>query len=102
MRFLQDRADVRLVPPATLRLELDPPLLAPKPGPARPAPPTRAARGLASRNAASWWTVRATAGEVTGGFSKDEILKPVHEDPRASGGLFERVGGLLAELTALR
>jgi hypothetical protein len=50
----------------------------------------------------SWWTVRATAGEVTAGFSKDEILKPVAEDPRAPGGLFDRVGSLLTDLLELR
>jgi hypothetical protein len=45
--------------------------------------------------------VRATAGEVTPGFSKQEILKPVSEDPRAPGGLFDRVGGLLEALGEL-
>jgi hypothetical protein len=46
----------------------------------------------------SWWATRATAGEVTGGFSRDQILAEVPPDPRAAGGVFERVGGLLAEL----
>jgi hypothetical protein len=35
---------------------------------------------------------------VTAGFTKEEILKPAKEDPRAGGGVFERVGGLLSEL----
>jgi hypothetical protein len=35
---------------------------------------------------------------VTPGFTKAEILKPAAEDPRAPGGVFERVGGLLSEL----
>ncbi len=48
--------------------------------------------------AASWWTARATAGTVTPGFTKEEILKPPKEDPRAEGGLFDRVGGLLEDL----
>jgi transcription-repair coupling factor (superfamily II helicase) len=47
---------------------------------------------------ASWWTARATAGTVTTGFTKEEILKPPKEDPRAEGGLFDRVGGLLEDL----
>jgi hypothetical protein len=47
---------------------------------------------------ASWWTARATAGEVTTGFTKAEILKPESEDPRAPSGVFTRVGGLLSEL----
>jgi len=47
---------------------------------------------------ASWWTARATAGTVTPGFTKEEILKPPKEDPRAEGGLFDRVAGLLEDL----
>jgi hypothetical protein len=49
--------------------------------------------------AASWWTARATAGEVTSGFSRDEILRPAKEDPRAEGGVFSRVSGLLRDLS---
>jgi transcription-repair coupling factor (superfamily II helicase) len=163
MKFLQARPDVRLLPPATLRMELEPPLRAPRldsPGRGAGVEPVSRARpaghgGRDARNPyvgsgfsrdvgsglsriegdrgisgghagapvswaagdanvggggpgagrpggrpapASWWTVRATAGEVTGGFSKEEILKPVAEDPRAPGGLFDRVGGLLQDL----
>jgi hypothetical protein len=35
---------------------------------------------------------------VTPGFSKEEILKPASDDPRAPGGVFERLGALLSEL----
>jgi hypothetical protein len=35
---------------------------------------------------------------VKPGFSKEEILRPAKEDPRASGGVFESVGGVLSEL----
>jgi len=35
---------------------------------------------------------------VTSGFSKEEILRPAKDDPRAPGGVFERVGGFLSEL----
>jgi hypothetical protein len=38
---------------------------------------------------------------VTSGFSKDEILKPVREDPRAPEGVFTRVLALLRDLAAL-
>jgi hypothetical protein len=51
---------------------------------------------------ASWWTARATAGEVTSGFTKEEILKPPKEDPNAPGGVFTRVRGLLAELAGIQ
>jgi hypothetical protein len=37
---------------------------------------------------------------VTSGFSRDEILRPAKEDPRAEGGVFTRVSGLLRELSA--
>jgi hypothetical protein len=48
----------------------------------------------------SWWAARAKAGEVTGGFSRDQILRPAQEDPRSEGGLFSRVSGVLRELSA--
>ena len=51
---------------------------------------------------ASWWTARATAGEVTAGFTKEEILKPPKEDPSAPGGVFTKVRGLLAELAGIQ
>jgi hypothetical protein len=35
---------------------------------------------------------------VTPGFTKEEILKPPKEDPRAEGGLFDRVCSLLEDL----
>jgi hypothetical protein len=46
----------------------------------------------------SWWAARAQAGEVTSGFTKDEILRPAKEDPRSETGVFTRVSGLLREL----
>jgi hypothetical protein len=47
---------------------------------------------------ASWWTARATAGEVRPGFTKAEMTRPAAEDPRAETGVFTKVGGLLGEL----
>jgi len=35
---------------------------------------------------------------VKPGFTKAEILKPAKDDPRAPGGVFERVGHLLSEI----
>jgi transcription-repair coupling factor (superfamily II helicase) len=87
--LVQERKDLQLTPPATLRLDLR---IA---GSGRAgAHPGRAATSLAR----SWWTARATAGEVTPGFTKDEILRPAKEDPRAEGGIFGRVSGLLRDL----
>jgi hypothetical protein len=47
---------------------------------------------------AGWWTARATAGEVKAGFSKEEIQRRPPADPRAEGGMFARLDGLLNAL----
>jgi len=59
---------------------------------------TRGAQPVAAQPPGSWWTARATAGEVSPGFSKAEILKPQAEDPRGPDGVFTKVAGLLSEL----
>jgi len=46
----------------------------------------------------SWWAARAAGGEVTAGFTKDEIMRPAKEDPRSEQGVFSRVAGLLRDL----
>jgi len=105
------RGDLTLVPPAALRLSLDGAggrsLVAGKatshqPPDTRQQPPAAGHRKSGARSQAaapSWWTARARAGEVTPGFSKEEMLKPTHkEDPRAPGGVLERVGGVLSDL----
>jgi transcription-repair coupling factor (superfamily II helicase) len=102
-RVVQERADVRLVPPATLRLDLKAdaarrPLSAGIAGVPRRHGLAQSTKGdpVAS---GSWWTARARAGAVAPGFTRDEILRPANEDPRGEGGLFNRVGGLLRELS---
>jgi transcription-repair coupling factor (superfamily II helicase) len=77
--IVRQRPELKLVPPSGLKLSLDAVLRG------RPEPP-------------SWWTVRARAGVVKPGFTKQEILQPAKDDPRQAGGLFDRVGGLLGEL----
>jgi transcription-repair coupling factor (superfamily II helicase) len=120
--LVRQRPDLTLVPPAALRLNLDRAedldragasgsRADPSPGPQRhpssPKPSTLSPKPLAlspkkvsSRPGAapSWWTARARETEVKPGFSKEEMLRPAAEDPRAPGGAFERVGGLLSEL----
>jgi transcription-repair coupling factor (superfamily II helicase) len=94
MALLQRRPDVKLLPPAVLRLDLKPPLVAPRLGRGRAAP-------AASRpQSVSWWTARARAGAVTPGFTREALLKPVQEDPLAEQGLFDRLGGLLEDLAS--
>jgi transcription-repair coupling factor (superfamily II helicase) len=124
--LVNKRSDVTLVPPAGLRLDLRgsaprvparvkqgvAPAAVPAPS-SRPSPwPDLGRRQTTSadvlgaqkgsnRSAAapgSWWTARATAGEVVPGFSKAEILRPQAEDPRAADGVFTKVAGLLGEL----
>jgi hypothetical protein len=116
-----------LVPPVSLKLDLDAPLQAsraelkvrpageskPTPSSSRSAHPSRPweqrpvsadRRGGPSgppkpAATASWWTARATAGEVKPGFNKQEILRKPEADPRAEGGIFSRLEGLLRALS---
>jgi transcription-repair coupling factor (superfamily II helicase) len=103
--ILRRRADVILVPPSSLRLNIAVPQSPVGVRPGSDPAVSRFSRGSdpglnprKPRPAPSWWTARATAGAVTPGFSKAEILKPPKEDPLAEGGLFDRVGGLLEDL----
>jgi len=98
VNLVRQRSDLTLVPPAGLRLTLDGPIPA-KPE-ERPAERAVKSKRPPSRHvpAPSWWTARARTGEVAPGFSKEEILRPAREDPRAPGGVFERVGDLLSDL----
>jgi len=89
------RGDLTLLPPAILKLDLN-----------RPADPPETAPQAQLRSkkrpvqaTASWWTTRAKSGEVTPGFSREVILAPGAIDPRAPGGLFERLGDVLTELS---
>ena len=105
--LVRQRPDLTLVPPAALKLNLDrtrdsglgarrdTETPTPKSQPKFPSP-GRAARH--SNAAPSWWTARARTGEVAPGFTKEEILRPAQEDPRAPGGVLERLGTLLREL----
>jgi transcription-repair coupling factor (superfamily II helicase) len=92
LRVVGARGDTTLVPPATIKLELRAPAVK------KPIAGTKAQARQSQRGGSSWWTARATAGEVTSGFSKEEILRPPKEDPSAPGGVFSRVGELLSEL----
>ena len=99
VRVVRERGDVSLAPPATLRLDLKAPVASgrgakPRRGPDAPA---RRSRSAASATK-SWWTVRAAGGEVTSGFTREEILRAPKEDPSGPDGVFTRVRGLLREL----
>ena len=64
------------------------------------AGPQRPRKGRRSRGRRVWWAARAKAGEVAPGFSRDEIMRPAKEDPRAEDGLFVRTSSLLRELSS--
>src|SRR5262249_56741181 len=101
--LVRRRPDLTLVPPAALRLNLDgirdsgfgtrrDSVTAGKTNPKSQIPnPKRAP-------APSWWVARAKEVEVKPGFTKAEMTRPPAENPRAPGGVFERVGGLLSDL----
>jgi transcription-repair coupling factor (superfamily II helicase) len=106
--LVRQRPELTLVPPAGLKLNLDMAdgkgLMAEKPRPSHKPSAISHKKGASRVQGAapSWWTARARAGEVKPGFTKEDILRPAKEDPRASGGIFERVGGLLSDLLADR
>ena len=88
-----------LVPPVSIKLDLEAPL-APKPAAAAKAPSGKGGQGRGKTEPqVSWWTTRATAGEVKPGFTKDEVLRKPDIDPRAEGGMFSRLMGLLEALS---
>jgi hypothetical protein len=102
--LVRQRPELTLVPPAALKLSLEMAngrgLTAEKPQTMSPQPSALSHKksGRYGNAPPSWWTARARAGEVRPGFTKEAILRPTKEDPRAPGGIFERVGSLLSEL----
>ena len=113
VRVVGEWPGAMLVPPASLKLDLE--AAAPRAGARASAPAMgRSPHDVRGRPASyprhgsrqggngepgtSWWTTRATAGEVAPGFTKDEILRQPEDDPRASGGMFSRLEGLLRAL----
>jgi TRCF domain len=96
--LVRQRPDIKLVPPSALKLNLDgAPAATGQPGP----PQSRTSTRKGPPPAPSWWTARAKTGEVRPGFTKQDILRPVREDPRSPGGTFDRVGSLLSDLLGL-
>jgi transcription-repair coupling factor (superfamily II helicase) len=101
LALVQERDDLQVIPPNTLKLNLT--------GGRQELPPGGSQKQLpgASRLSGkrtkiprkpSWWVARATAGEVKTGFSKAEMLKSAPEDPRAPDGVLSKVTDLLEDL----
>ena len=85
--MVQGRPEVTLTPPGVLRVDLE----------LTRGPKNRRPRRRLDSPSTSWWTERATTGDVSGGFTKRELSRspPVAADDE----LLARVGGLLAELS---
>jgi transcription-repair coupling factor (superfamily II helicase) len=81
LTLVRGRTDLQLVPPGSLKLDL------------------RQEGTAGARSSRAWWTARATAGEVTPGFSRAELERRAPDDPRAEGGLLDRVLGVLLALS---
>jgi transcription-repair coupling factor (superfamily II helicase) len=95
LKLVQARADLTLSPPAILRLDLAVPDADDGRGRAGAG---RRSGGQTGEAGVSWWTARASS-KVAPGFSREEILATPAENPAAPGGLFERLGGLLEQLS---
>ena len=100
------RGDLTLAPPASLKLSMEKPSPGPSPSSHSPASglgPGRSGKSGKAKIAPSWWTARAREAEMKPGFSKEQMSRPAaRDDPRAAGGVFERVGGLLSDLLEAR
>jgi transcription-repair coupling factor (superfamily II helicase) len=102
--LVRQRPELTLVPPAALRLSLDKAedtgQKAQADSAVSPKLPAQSPKkgGRYGNTAPSWWVARAREAEVKPGFTKADILRPAKEDPRAPGGVFERVGSLLSDL----
>ncbi|MFM8535324.1 MAG: TRCF domain-containing protein, partial [Acidimicrobiia bacterium] len=99
--LVQDRGDLQLLPPSSLKLDLkyrEPEAKSQLQILAESRKPKAGSRIPKIQRKPSWWTARATTGEVTAGFTKAEILKKAPEDPRASDGVLVKVTDLLESL----
>jgi transcription-repair coupling factor (superfamily II helicase) len=107
--LVRQRPDLTLAPPAAVRLNMD--------GirdsglgvrgdsgskSAKSSIPNPKSRLARVEGVPSWWTSRAREKDIRPGFTKEKMLKPTAKhDPRAPGGMFEQVGGLLSLLSEL-
>jgi hypothetical protein len=103
VRVVRETPGALLVPPASLKLDLEAVAAtgSPRASEGRVAAAGSAKSRRSSGTTGSWWTARAKAGEVTSGFTKDEILRRPETDPRTEGGLFDRIQGVLRALGSL-
>jgi len=85
--LVEARPDMSLTPPAVIRVDLD-----------ITHGRRQRRRSALIDESVSWWTKRATAGRVTEGFSKQEVLK--RDRTGADDEVLAQISGLLSELSA--
>ncbi len=99
VRVVRDTPGAVLLPPASLRLDLDLAAAgAPPKASERRVTQGSGKRGRPDGSSSSWWTTRAKAGEVTPGFTKEEVLRRPELNPRLEHGMFDRIQGVLRAL----
>jgi transcription-repair coupling factor (superfamily II helicase) len=98
-RLVQSRGDLTLLPPAVLRLDLSKQIAAPEASRSLGVGKATLAGTPQVGPAASWWTTRATAGEVTPGFTREAMVSEAGLDRAAATRLFERLGEVLGQLS---
>jgi transcription-repair coupling factor (superfamily II helicase) len=99
VKVVHERPEATLVPPGSLKLDLE--AMGNTPVTRKGAPVRTGTGGQAGRGGSagsSWWTTRATAGAVTAGFTKAEVLRRPEANPRVPGGVFSRLEELLRAL----
>src|SRR4030095_13689910 len=75
IKLITEWPGATLVPPVTLKLDLE----------ATGAPLTPSLpRGASRVQGTSWWTARATAGQVEARLPREEVLRPPESDPRCA------------------
>jgi transcription-repair coupling factor (superfamily II helicase) len=95
LNLVRNRQDLTLLPPAILRLDMSRPATRLVVGPKLTKAPVPA---VERPDSDSWWTARATTG-VAPGFTREQMLAEAPPDPAAAGGLFDRLGELLEQLS---
>ena len=104
VNLIAKRPHIALQPPSSLKLDLLQATVAPRLKEKQQLRGQGTGRKFGRQPesmASSWWTQRAKTGQVSAGFSKENLTRPAAEDPRAEGGVFDRVLGLLTELSDL-
>jgi transcription-repair coupling factor (superfamily II helicase) len=97
-RLVQARGDLTLLPPAILRIDLAAPAVVRSTSERVLRASKRTDHLGEPTDEPSWWTTRATSA-VAPGFTREEVLAKPAPTLDQAGGLFDRLGGVLDELS---